>query len=92
MLGGRAVAGGGRVEAGAQPWEPGGDLAGSRQAVALPPDIGPSDLGLLPGDEYILTSGALTGQRGFFTRDDRGAVVGIDLAGRFAKRVPTPSR
>jgi hypothetical protein len=60
----------------------------------LPPDIEPSDLGLLPGDadEYVITSGALTGQRGFFTRDDRGTVVGVDLAGRFAKRVPTPSK
>jgi CubicO group peptidase (beta-lactamase class C family) len=59
----------------------------------LPPDIEPSDVGLLPGDgdEYVITSGALKGQRGFFTRDDSGAVVGIDLAGRFAKRVPTAS-
>jgi CubicO group peptidase (beta-lactamase class C family) len=59
----------------------------------LPPDIEPSDLGLLPGDEYVITSGALTGQRGFFTRDHSGTVVGIDLAGRFAKRTPaTPER
>jgi CubicO group peptidase (beta-lactamase class C family) len=59
----------------------------------LPPDIEPSDVGLLPGDgdEYVITGGALKGQRGFFTRDDSGAVVGIDLAGRFAKRVPTAS-
>jgi CubicO group peptidase (beta-lactamase class C family) len=57
----------------------------------LPPDIEPSDLGLLPGDadEYVITSGALTGQRGFFTRDETGAVVGVDIAGRFAKRVPS---
>ncbi|MFL5882105.1 MAG: hypothetical protein ACJ782_18940 [Actinomycetota bacterium] len=49
----------------------------------LPPDIEPPDLGLLPGDadEYVITSGALMGQRGFFTRDDRGTVVGVDLAG-----------
>jgi CubicO group peptidase (beta-lactamase class C family) len=59
----------------------------------LPPDIEPSDLGLLPGDddEYVITSGALKGQRGFFTRDHSGAVVGIDLAGRFAKRIPAAS-
>jgi CubicO group peptidase (beta-lactamase class C family) len=59
----------------------------------LPPDIEPSDVGLVPGDgdEYVITSGALKGQRGFFTRDDSGAVVGIDLAGRFARRVPTAS-
>jgi hypothetical protein len=59
----------------------------------LPPDIEPSDVGLLPGDadQYLITSGALTGQRGSFSRDDSGAIVGMDLAGRFAKRVPTPS-
>jgi CubicO group peptidase (beta-lactamase class C family) len=61
----------------------------------LPPDIEPSDVGLLPGDgdEYVITSGALKGQRGFFTRDHSGTVVGIDLAGRFARRTPaTPER
>ncbi|MFR9749826.1 serine hydrolase domain-containing protein [Nocardia sp. 004] len=41
-------------------------------------------LGLLPGDtdEYIVTAGGLQGQRGFFARDESGAVTGIDLAGR----------
>ncbi len=60
----------------------------------LPPDLPPADLGLLPGDtdEYILTSGGLKGQRGFFTRDDSGAVVGVDLAGRLFNRVPTASK
>ena len=55
----------------------------------LPPDHAPFDLGLLPGeaDEYILTSGALSGQRGFFTRDEDGAVVGVDLAGRLFSRL-----
>jgi hypothetical protein len=43
-------------------------------------------------DAMTATIGALTGQRGFFTRDDSGTVVGVDLAGRFAKRVPTPSK
>ena len=59
----------------------------------LPPDLPPADLGLLPGDadEYIVTSGGLKGQRGFFTRDESGAVVGLDLAGRLAKRVPMAS-
>jgi CubicO group peptidase (beta-lactamase class C family) len=55
----------------------------------LPPDYPPAGLGLLPGgkDEYIITSGGLKGLRGFFTRDERGAVVGVDLAGRLFTRV-----
>ena len=59
----------------------------------LPPDYAPADIGLLPGDadEYIVTSGGLKGQRGFFTRDESGAVVGVDLAGRLFNRVPTAS-
>ena len=59
----------------------------------LPPDHAPFDLGLLPGDtdEYIVTSGGFTGQRGFFTRDESGAVVGVDLAGRLFNRVPAAS-
>ena len=59
----------------------------------LPPDHAPFDLGLLAGDtdDYILTSGAFRGQRGFFTRDEGGAVVGVDLAGRFFNRVPAAS-
>jgi hypothetical protein len=54
----------------------------------LPPDPPPADFGLLPGDrdEYVITGGALKGQRGFFTRDESGAVVGVDLAGRVARR------
>ena len=60
----------------------------------LPPDHAPADLGLLPGgaDEYIITSGGLAGQRGFFTRDEAGAVVGVDLAGRLFHRAPAPRR
>jgi CubicO group peptidase (beta-lactamase class C family) len=59
----------------------------------LPPDHAPFDFGLLPGDtgEYIITSGAFKGQRGFFTSDESGAVVGVDLAGRLFSRVPTVS-
>jgi len=59
----------------------------------LPPDLPPADLGLLPGDtdEYIVTSGGLKGQRGFFTRDTGHAVVGADLAGRLFNRVPAPT-
>jgi CubicO group peptidase (beta-lactamase class C family) len=54
----------------------------------LPPDYPAESIGLLPGDkdEYILTSGGLKGQRGFFTRDESGKVVGVDLAGRLFKR------
>ena len=54
--------------------------------VEIPADYDPFAFGLLPGDEYIVTSGALKGQRGFFTRDDHGAVVGADLAGRLFTR------
>lgn len=56
----------------------------------LPPDIPPADLGLLPGDagEYIITSGGLTGQRGFFTRGHNGQIIAADLAGRKFTRVP----
>ena len=57
----------------------------------MPPDVPPADLGLLPGDgdDYIITSGGLAGQRGFFTRDDRNRVIGIDLAGRIFHRIPS---
>ncbi len=57
-----------------------------------PPDLEPAQFSLLPGekDEYIITSGAFKGQRGFFSRDASGAVVGVDLAGRLFSRVPMP--
>jgi CubicO group peptidase (beta-lactamase class C family) len=56
---------------------------------APPPDPEPTEFGLLPGnrDEYIITSGEFKGYRGFFTRDTSGAVVGVDLGGRFFSRV-----
>ncbi|MET8764570.1 serine hydrolase domain-containing protein [Lentzea sp. NPDC004782] len=53
----------------------------------LPADHAPFPMGLLPKDEYVITAGALSGQRGFFTRDGSGAVVGVDLAGRTFGRV-----
>lgn len=58
-------------------------------ASDAPPDYPPAAMGLLPGDgdEYILIDGGMKGQRGFFTRDHNGAVIGIDLAGRIATRV-----
>lgn len=55
--------------------------------MELPPDHAPFPMGLLPGDEYLITDGAFTGQRGFFTRDPAGAIVGVDLAGRMFGRV-----
>lgn len=57
----------------------------------MPPDHAPFAFGLLPGDpdEYVITGGAFKGQRGFFTRDERGAVVGVDLAGRLFGRCRT---
>jgi CubicO group peptidase (beta-lactamase class C family) len=60
----------------------------------LPPDPEPFDFGLLPGarDEYIVTSGPYKGQRGFFTRNPHGEVVGVDLAGRLASRIPGVSQ
>jgi CubicO group peptidase (beta-lactamase class C family) len=66
-----------------------------RQAsqVDMPPDYPPAAMGFLPGDgdEYIITEGGLKGQRGFFTRDRSGAVIGVDLAGRLFNRVPGSS-
>jgi hypothetical protein len=55
----------------------------------LPPDHTPFNFGLLAvgKDEYIITSGAFKGQRGFFARDTNGAITGIDLAGRLFNRI-----
>ncbi len=58
-----------------------------------PPDHAPFEFGLLPGDadEYVITRGAFKGQRGLFTRDQSGTVVGVDLAGRLFNRVQKTS-
>ncbi len=60
----------------------------------LPPGYPREEIGLLPGDgdEYIITDGGMKGLRGFFTRDDSGAIVGIDVGGRMHRRVPAASR
>jgi CubicO group peptidase (beta-lactamase class C family) len=55
--------------------------------VELPADHAPFPMGLVPRDEYVITDGAFTGQRGFFTRDSDGLVIGVDLAGRMFGRV-----
>jgi CubicO group peptidase (beta-lactamase class C family) len=54
----------------------------------MPQDYPPAAMGFLAeeGDDYIITDGGLKGQRGYFTRDDSGAVVGIDIAGRLFGR------
>lgn len=53
----------------------------------LPADYPPFPFGLLPSDEYIVTDGPMKGQRGFFSRDENGTIVGVDLAGRLFNRV-----
>ena len=57
----------------------------------LPPGYPREEIGLRPGDgdEYIITQGGMKGMRGFFTRDDGGAVVGMDAGGRMHRRVRT---
>ncbi|NUR90197.1 MAG: serine hydrolase, partial [Nonomuraea sp.] len=52
----------------------------------MPPDVPPSGLGLLPGDEYLVTEGSMRGQRGYATRDAAGRITGVDLAGRLFPR------
>jgi len=52
----------------------------------LPPDLPPATLGLLPADGYVVTEGGLGGQRGGLTRNDAGAITGMDLAGRSFRR------
>ena len=53
----------------------------------LPADHAPFPMGLLPRDEYVITDGAFAGQRGFFSRNASGEIVGVDLAGRMFGRV-----
>ncbi|MCP3804011.1 beta-lactamase family protein [Allokutzneria sp. A3M-2-11 16] len=54
--------------------------------VEMPPDYVPAAIGFLPDDEYIVLEGGLQGQRGYFSRDTAGAVVGVDLSGRLFTR------
>ncbi|MFG1926447.1 serine hydrolase domain-containing protein [Cryptosporangium sp. NPDC048952] len=54
----------------------------------MPPDYPPATIAFLPDvtDEYVVVDGGLAGQRGYFTRDETGAVIGVDLAGRLFSR------
>ncbi|WP_330327726.1 serine hydrolase domain-containing protein [Streptomyces pseudovenezuelae] len=54
----------------------------------MPPGYPAAAIGFLAGagDEYIITEGGLKGQRGYFSRDDNGTVIGADLAGRLFNR------
>lgn len=58
----------------------------------LPPGYPREEISLLPGDgdEFIITDGGLKGARGFFTRDESGAIVGIDVGGRMHTRLDRP--
>ncbi|MBU3060872.1 beta-lactamase family protein [Nocardia sp. NEAU-G5] len=55
----------------------------------IPADYPAFEFGLLPGEgeNYIITSGAFVGQRGFFSRAESGAIKGVDLAGRIFTRI-----
>ena len=57
-------------------------------------DYAPAAIGCFGDtDEYLIIEGGLKGQRGFFTRDQGGAIVGVDIAGRMFSRVQqTPGR
>ena len=59
-------------------------------------DVGEQDdtpllLGLVTDgpDQYVVTEGAMKGMRGYFTRDDTGAVSSVNLGGRRCDRLPT---
>ena len=51
--------------------------------------VGGHQRALLHDRVAIVTGGAMKGQRGFFSRDTSGAVVGVDLAGRLFTRLGT---
>jgi hypothetical protein len=58
--------------------------------VAMSPSVTsgvPYALWMPERDFAVVTGGGLPGQRGFFTRDDGGAIVGANLAGRLFTRV-----
>ena len=59
------------------------------EAEEQPPFV----LGLLgeTSDQYIVTEGPAKGMRGYFERGPSGAVEGVHVGGRMAKRVAAPS-
>ena len=54
-----------------------------------PPDYPPFPLGILPppGDNYIVTGGPAKGMKGYFVRDESGAIQSVHVGGRLATRV-----
>jgi CubicO group peptidase (beta-lactamase class C family) len=54
-----------------------------------PPDYPPFPLGILPppGDQYIVTDGPARGMKGYFVRDESGAIQSVHVGGRLATRV-----
>lgn len=55
----------------------------------VPDDEPPLPIGLLPGgeDRYVITGGRGKGLKGYFVRNDSGAVVGVHIGGRLATRI-----
>jgi hypothetical protein len=52
-----------------------------------PPDEPPMPLHFLDGDRYIVSSGSAKGMKGYFARNDQGAVDGLHLGGRLMLKV-----
>jgi CubicO group peptidase (beta-lactamase class C family) len=51
-----------------------------------PEDQPPFPIAILANDRYVISGGSAKGQRGYFVRDDVGAVTGINLGGRLAAK------
>jgi CubicO group peptidase (beta-lactamase class C family) len=53
-----------------------------------PEDEPPIPIGILPGDgdRYIVPDGSAKGMKGYFTRDDAGAIDGMHVGGRLAAK------
>jgi CubicO group peptidase (beta-lactamase class C family) len=57
------------------------------------PEQPPIPLGLLPGDgdRYVVSGGPAKGMKGYFMRDETGAVTGVHFGGRLAVRTRVPA-